>query len=257
VEVVSVALVDGRAAEVRRLGSPTGRPVLYFHSPAGSGEELDGAAERAAGELDIELLTIVRRSLADYGEAGSFMATVASDTVLVAEALGLSSVSVLGWSGGGPYALAASDRLGPVARSVHLVSPLPLLTGSHAVPHPSDRLQQIAATSPTSSWVTAPGALRDYMALVAPWPFDVSSVAQPVTIWAPTEDEIVPPRLIDHLARQLPRVEIVHVHGSHDWITTTGRRSSNRSLTRSPAPPPMRRTMSPWRRLVAPVRRSA
>lgn len=220
VDVVRVQLANGREADVRRLGSPTGRPVLYFHSPASSGEELDGAAERAARELDIELLAIVRRSLADHDAHASFMATVASDTVLLVDALGLKSVIMLGWSGGGPYALAASDRLGPVARSVHLVSPLPgPLIGPHAVPHQSDRLQQIATTSPTSNWVTAPGALRDYLALVAPWPFDVSSVAQHVTIWAPTADEIVPPRLIDHLARQLPRAEIVHVHGSHDWIT--------------------------------------
>jgi pimeloyl-ACP methyl ester carboxylesterase len=53
------------------------------------------------------------------------MATVASDAVLFVKALGLESVAVLGWSGGAPYALAASERLGPVVRAVHLVSPLP------------------------------------------------------------------------------------------------------------------------------------
>lgn len=220
VDVARVQLANGREADVRRLGSRTGRPVLYFHSPASSGEELDGTAGQAAHELDIELLTIVRGSLADHEAQGSFMATVASNAVLLAEALGLESVVVLGWSGGGPYALAACDRLGLVASSAHLVSPLPgPLTGPDAVPHQSDRLQQIAATSPTSSWVAAPGALRDYMALVAPWPFDVRSVAQHVTIWAPAADEIVPPRLVEHLVRQLPHAETVRVHGSHDWIT--------------------------------------
>jgi pimeloyl-ACP methyl ester carboxylesterase len=180
---------------------------------------LNGGGEEAALELCIELLTIVRRSVAAHDAGGFFMATVASDADLTAKALALESVAVLGWSGGASYALAASERLGPVVPAVHLVSPLPgPLIGPDAVPNQSERLQQIAATSPTSSWVTAPGALRDYMAVVAPWPFDVRSVAQPVTLWAPTEDDIVPPPLVDHLARQLPHAETVNVPGTHDWI---------------------------------------
>jgi pimeloyl-ACP methyl ester carboxylesterase len=214
-----VQLAEGREANVVRLGSPGGRPVLYFHSPASSGEELDGVGEKAARELGIEVLTIVRQSLAFHDASSSFMATVASDAVLLVNALGLESVAMLGWSGGAPYALAASERLGPVVRALHLVSPLPgPLIGPDAVRHQSERLQQIATTSAMSSWVEAPGTLRDYMAVVAPWPFDVRSVMRPVTIWAPTDDDIVPPRLVDHLGRQLPHAETVHVPGSHDWI---------------------------------------
>lgn len=218
-DITRVHLAGGRGADIHRCGRPGGRPVLYFHSPATSGEELEGAADGAARELGVELLTLVRRSL-DHDEAqGSFMATVASDTVLLVQALGLEAVAVLGWSGGGPYALAAAARLGPVARSVHLVSPLPgPLTGPHAVPHQTERLRQIAATAPTSTWVQAPGALRDYRALVASWPFDVASVTPAVTIWAPAADEIVPPSLAGHLAGQLPRAETVPVPGAHDWL---------------------------------------
>jgi pimeloyl-ACP methyl ester carboxylesterase len=180
---------------------------------------MNGAGEEAAGDLGIELLTIVRPSLTADDTGGRFMATVASDADLFVKALGLKSVAVLGWSGGAPYALAASARLGSVVPAVNLVSPLPgPLIGPDAVPHQSERLQEIATTSPTSSWVTAPGALRDYLAVVAPWPFDMRSVVQPVTIWAPTEDDIVPPRLVDHLARQLPHAETVDVPGSHGWI---------------------------------------
>lgn len=217
--VTSIQLAEGREADVVRLGSPNGQPVLYFHSPATSGEELEGAAEEAARELGIEILTIVRRSLAFHDAGSSYMATVASDADLCVKALGLEWVAVLGWSGGAAYALAASERLGPLVPAVHLVSPVPgPLIGPDAVPHQSERLKQIAATSPASSWVAAPGAFRDYMAVVAPWPFDMRSVVQPVTIWAPTEDDIVPPRLVDHLARQLPHAETVRVAGSHDWI---------------------------------------
>lgn len=218
--VTSVRLAEGRDAEVVRLGRPGGRPVLYFHSPASAGEELEGAAEVAADELGIELLAIVRRSLAAHDVGGRFMAAVASDADRLVDVLSLGPVAVLGWSGGAPYALAASHRLRSAVSAVHLVSPLPgPLVGPEAVAHQSERLQQIAATSATSTWAAAPGALRDYLAIVEPWPFDTGTIAQPVTIWAPTEDAIVPPLLIDHLARQLPQVEIIDVPGAHDWIT--------------------------------------
>jgi hypothetical protein len=55
---------------------------------------------------------------------------------------------------------------------------------------------------------------------------------RPVVEIAPTEDDIVPPRLVDHLARQLPHVETVSVSGSHDWIMENCR-SGMASLTRS------------------------
>jgi pimeloyl-ACP methyl ester carboxylesterase len=193
--------------------------VLYFHSPATGGEELEGDAEEAADELGIQLLAVVRPSVAEDRAQGSFIATVASDAALVVDALDLGLVVVLGWSGGAPYALAACARIGSVISAVHLVSPVPgPLIGPGAVADQSDRLREIAATSPTSSWVARPGTFRDYQAVAAPWPFDIRSVGQPVTIWAPVEDEIVPPRLIDHLASQLPRVETVKVPGAHGWI---------------------------------------
>lgn len=219
--VERVQLAKGRAVDVVRLGSAGGRPVLYFHSPAGSGEELAGAADEVAGDLGIELLSIVRPSTTDDDHAnGGFLATIALHAELLVDALGLASVSVLAWSGGAPYALAASTRLGPTVQEVHLVSPVPgPLVGPDAVPDQTERLRQIATTMATSSWVAAPGSLRDYRAMVASWPFDVGSVTQPVTIWAPDQDEIVPPRLIRHLTDQLADATTISVTGAHDWVT--------------------------------------
>lgn len=218
--VISVRLADGREADVLRVGHSGGRPVLFFHSPASAGEELGDAADRAAHELGIEVFSMVRRSLADEGAGERFMAAVASDTQRVLGALSLGPVVALGWSGGGPYALAAADRLGLAVPEVHLVSPLPgPLTGPDALAHQSARLRQIVGTSPTSNWVVAPGTLRDYMALVAPWPFEVTSVRQPVTIWAPTDDEVVPPGLLEGLASRLPHSKTMRIPGSHDWFT--------------------------------------
>ncbi len=212
-------LADGQVVDVARRGAPGARPVLYFHSPATSGEELEGAAERAAADLGIEILVIVRRSIAaPWGHRG-FMAAVASMATQIVEALELESVDILGWSGGAPYALATAHSLGSAATMVHLVSPVPgPLAGPDAVPLQTPRLREIAETSPSSSWAAAPGALRDYLGIVAPWPFDARSVGSPVTIWAPTNDEIVPPRFVEHLSLRLPQAETVTVTGSHNWI---------------------------------------
>lgn len=216
--IANIQLAGGTSVDIARLGRPAGRPVLYFHSPATSGEELTGAADQAAQLSGIELLTIVRPSIA-VDDHVAFVAQVASTVELAVAALDLGSVAVLGWSGGAPYALAASAQLGPAVSVVHLVSPLPgPLVGPDAVPRQTERLRQLARTSPSSSWATAPGALRDYQALAAPWPFAVSSVRQPVTIWSPADDSIVPPGLADRLAGQLLHAERIDVPGTHDWL---------------------------------------
>jgi len=60
--------------------------------------------------------------------------------------------------------------------------------------------------------------LRDYRAVAAPWSFEVSAITQPVTIWAPDKDQIVPLHLAEHLAEGLSNCEVVTVAGEHDWL---------------------------------------
>jgi pimeloyl-ACP methyl ester carboxylesterase len=218
VKVLKVSLPLGRSAEIGVIGPDDGDAVLYFHSPSTSGEELEDAAS-AAEQLQLRLLSVRRPSIA-CDEPEQFVQTVADDIASVAKALALNRPAVLGWSGGAPFALATAARLGPDIASIHLVSPVPgPLTGSDAVPDQSPRLRQVASTTATSPWVSGPAALRDYQAVAAPWTFDVGSITQPVTVWAPTEDQIVPPYLIEHLARRLSDASIVAVPGEHDWLT--------------------------------------
>ena len=215
--MIELSLPGGRSAEVGSVGPEDGEPVLYFHSPSTSGEEL-GAAASAATQLRLRILTVRRPSL-QCDEPDRFVATVAEDAASVAELLALRRPVVMGWSGGAPYALAMSARPGFEAASVVLVSPLPgPLTGPDAVPDQSARLREVANTTSNSSWASGPSTLRDYQAVAAPWPFDASSITRPVTIWAPVEDQIVPLHLAGHLARSLPSCEIVEVPGAHDWL---------------------------------------
>lgn len=217
-DVLQLSLRGGREVEVSVLGPGKGRPVLYFHSPATSGEELGDAAS-AAERLHLRLITLRRPSIL-CDEPSEFVDVVAEQVAAVLDALALDRPAVLAWSGGAPYALATSANLGSGIDSVHLVSPVPgPLTGPDAVPNQSDRLKQVANTSATSPWVTGASALRDYQAVAAPWTFGLESIAQPVTIWAPTEDEIVPLYLAERLANQLPDSVIIEVPGAHDWLT--------------------------------------
>lgn len=217
-EVFRVSLGGGRGAEVGVLGPDQGRPILYFHSPATSGEELSDAASVAA-RLQVRLITL-RRPSVECDDPCEFVEIVANVVGAVVDALALDRPAVLGWSGGAPYALASAASIGPQITAVHLVSPVPgPLTGPDAVPNQSDRLRQVANTTPTSPWVSGVSTARDYQAVAAPWTFRLDSIAPPITIWAPTKDEIVPQHLMKRLADTLPGSAIIEVPGDHHWLT--------------------------------------
>jgi len=212
-----VSFRGGRQVEVGTVGPSDGRPVLYFHSPSTSGEELASAAS-AAAHANVRLITIRRPSVAG-DEPSEFVALVAKDAVTLIDALALTRTVLLAWSGGAPYGLAASGALGSAIDAVYLVSPVPgPLSGPDAVPNQSDRLQQVANTTATSPWVTSDAALRDYQAVASPWKFNPATISARVTIWAPTKDEIVPPHLAQYLASNLTDSVVLEVPGAHDWL---------------------------------------
>jgi hypothetical protein len=127
-------------------------------------------------------------------------------------------VAALAWSGAAPLALAAAASVARAATSVHLVSPLAgPLVGPDALSDQTDRLKMIASTSPQSPWAGAPGVYAEFMALISSWPFALSDVRQSVTIWSPSEDEVVPPALVASLATRLRAAEVISVDGDHSW----------------------------------------
>lgn len=217
VDVTQVAVPHRRSVEVCVVGPADGRPVLYFHSPATAGEELRGAVSAAARQ-SLRLISL-RRPSVQCDEPRKFVETVAEAAVDVADELGIDRPSVLAWSGGAPYALCTACFLGDRVESVHLVSPIPgPLTGPDAVPEQTQRLREVARSSATSSWISGPSTLRDYQAVAAPWPLGGCSTVRDVTIWSPTEDEIVPPHLLHALAKGLPNATVVEVSGTHTWL---------------------------------------
>src|SRR6202012_5569256 len=100
----TLALRSGRALEVHEYGDPGGHPVLFFHGLIGSHHQasyVDGQAGRHG-------LRIVAPNRPGVGRSEFVARTTALDAVPdvedIAEALGLGEFSVIGISGGTPYA---------------------------------------------------------------------------------------------------------------------------------------------------------
>ena len=146
-----VHLADGRTLACLGLGDPAGLPVLYFHGFPGSRLEARVAAP-AAGRLGLRLLAVDRPG---FGQStflpGRRIGDWPADIATLADELGLERFSIVGVSGGAPYALACAASLPDRLAGVALLCPLgPLaIAGSTAGMVTHDRvLLTLAARAP-------------------------------------------------------------------------------------------------------------
>lgn len=129
VPTTELHLPDGRSLDVFLDGPPTGTPLVYhMGTPAAGGPTfapiVDALAQRG--------LRYVSFSRPGYGSstrrAGRSVADVVDDTVAVLDSIGAERCYVIGWSGGGPHALACAARLpGKVigAATIGSIAPYP------------------------------------------------------------------------------------------------------------------------------------
>ena len=119
--------VDGRGAGTREIGvyeygDPLGSPVFALHGTpsCGAGFAWTDMPARAHG------LRIIAPDRPGIGRSARVpMPTVAdygADLGMLADALDIERFTVLGYSGGGPYALAAAAGLGPRVQSAAIVA---------------------------------------------------------------------------------------------------------------------------------------
>ena len=105
---VLIDLPDGRTLEVGTLGEPTGQTVLFHHGTPGSVNLVRMLTPLAEDGR----LFIVTTSRAGYGKSsrleGRNVASVVRDARAALDSLGRSDYVVVGWSGGGPHALACA-----------------------------------------------------------------------------------------------------------------------------------------------------
>ena len=96
---------------VREAGDPTGTPVLYFHGTPGC--RLDVAVgDEIAATLGVRVISFDRPGYGGSDGAPFGLRRIAEDAEAVADSCGLARFATMGWSGGGPYALAAAAAMG-------------------------------------------------------------------------------------------------------------------------------------------------
>jgi pimeloyl-ACP methyl ester carboxylesterase len=118
----TLVMRGGRTLEVREYGDPRGHPILFFHGLIGSHHQasyIDDQARRHGLRIIAPNRPGVGRS--DFVERKTPLEVVA-DVEDLALALGLGEFSVIGISGGTPYALATLLRLGGRVRTATVIS---------------------------------------------------------------------------------------------------------------------------------------
>ncbi|KAL1900552.1 hypothetical protein Sste5346_002275 [Sporothrix stenoceras] len=104
-------LPDGRHLEYRVSGDPTGYPLIWFHGTPSSTEP-PPALEKAAREQGIKIIAAARPGYGDSSRhVGRRIIDAVADTQALNDFLGVKECIVMGWSGGGPHALAMAARL--------------------------------------------------------------------------------------------------------------------------------------------------
>lgn len=119
-----VAVRDGRMLGIAEFGPPRAeQTVLWFHGTPGARRQIPEAARRIADERGVRLIGMDRpgvglstahryRRLVDFAE----------DLAVVTDKLGIDRFSVVGLSGGAPYALASAHAFGPRVPTVGILS---------------------------------------------------------------------------------------------------------------------------------------
>jgi len=107
-----IGLRDGRGIGFAEYGVATGRTMFWFHGTPGGRHQVPPAARRFAAANDVRLIALERP-----GVGGSTphlydsLVDWADDVTEVAEQLGVGRFGLIGFSGGGPYALACAHRM--------------------------------------------------------------------------------------------------------------------------------------------------
>lgn len=225
------------------VGDPNGTPVVYLHG--GGDSRLSRHPDDAiAAELGVRLLAVDRcgpavrrRTLRSWAEE-------------TAAALPVERFGVVGWSAGGPHALALAAVAPERVTRVALVGSMPTPAGVQALPRDVQSVMRVARVLP---WLAARGLerwgrqtppptgdavtdeayargrvesfrhgglwlARELAYLGRPWGFELADVRVPVTLWWGERDSVCPPSIAHEYARLLPNATVHLVDDTHQLL---------------------------------------
>ncbi|WP_127783718.1 alpha/beta hydrolase [Rhodococcus sp. X156] len=131
-----------RTVLVRDTGPSGASPIVYFHGTPGSRLDLR-FGDAVAASLGVRVVSFDRPGYGRSSPAPYSLTSIAHDVAAVADAVGLDRFATLGWSGGGPFALAAAAVLGERVTRVGVaggLAPPQLMPGGTAAFTDNDRL---------------------------------------------------------------------------------------------------------------------
>ncbi len=124
-----MTLRDGRRLGSSESGDPSGRPVFFFHGFGTT--RVICPTDEPARELRLRLIAVDRPGIGlSDPMPGRRLLDWPTDIEELSRRLDVASFSVVGWSGGGPYALACAAALEERVTSIALVSTPAPLAGS-------------------------------------------------------------------------------------------------------------------------------
>ncbi len=125
----AIRLVDGRWLGFDDFGAAEGRPILFFHG-FGSSRVVRHPDDAIAGDVGVRMIAVDRPGIGySTGLPGRRLLDWPSDVKQLVDALGIERFGILGWSGGGPYALACGWSMAHRVSAVGLVSASAPLAG--------------------------------------------------------------------------------------------------------------------------------
>jgi pimeloyl-ACP methyl ester carboxylesterase len=186
-----ITLSDGRTLAFAEYGEPNGHPVMFFHGTPGG--RLQHPQAIGAGAAGTRIISIERPG---YGYSTHYtgwnMLNWADDVAALADALGIERFSVVGPSGGAPYAAACAYHLPERVRAAGLVSsPAPLppdRPGSGQTGVGSDDLHEDDRAARMLSW---PDFLAWFEQKHGGTPPDVEQMLASFAEWLPAWDKDV------------------------------------------------------------------
>jgi pimeloyl-ACP methyl ester carboxylesterase len=154
-------LSDGRTLGYAEQGDSDGAPILLFHGIPGSRliRHPDGEIARRLG---VRLFTFDRPGIGlSSPQPGRRMLDWPRDVAEFADAQGLDRFTVMGWSGGGPYALATAHELPDRVAHVVLVASVTPLAGTEFTRELSPDLRRRARVGSLLPWFVHAVVVRD------------------------------------------------------------------------------------------------
>jgi pimeloyl-ACP methyl ester carboxylesterase len=124
-------LADGRVLGYDDIGDPEA-PVVVYHHGFGSSRVVRHPDDALTARLGVRLIAVDRPGIGlSTGRPGRRLLDWPSDLVQLLDRLGIARCHVLGWSGGGPYALACGWAMPDRVTRIGLISvAAPLVPGA-------------------------------------------------------------------------------------------------------------------------------